>query len=288
MKFCDVINERVPNKAGKLKNYTCGDCNYDLCAMWSLAVDEAPAPIAHDSAAFVVADNKWIRLAEDDAVHPIVDYSEVRGVVSVQPFDTAKVKRSVTWADGATAIDHAAPGRTTPPTARMEQDADQQWIHGHEQAESVARLTITEREMLHQHIDSHEDPNFVAEYHTPDGVVSYVLMKGKAPSGHDLSMPTIAGPTSYKAAMKSANWRGWLADFIAEIEGQIKVGTFHWAVAPEEHKLLNSVCVFTQKLHADYTHERGKCRVVVDDSRGKPGEYADVSAHVAQLASWKF
>jgi hypothetical protein len=27
--------------------------------------------------------------------------------------------------------------------------------------------------------------------------------------------------------------------------------------------------------------------VVVGDSRGKPGEYADVSAYVAQLASWK-
>ena len=44
---------------------------------------------------------------------------------------------------------------------------------------------------------------------------------------------------------------------------------------------------FTQKLHADYTFERGKCRLVCDQSRGKPGEYADVSAHVAQLASWK-
>ena len=88
--------------------------------------------------------------------------------------------------------------------------------------------------------------------------------------------------------MKSANWRGWLQNFIDEIEGQIEVGTFHWAVAPEGHKVLSPLCVFTQKLHADFTHERGKCRVVVDQSRGKPGEYADVSAHVAQLASWKF
>ena len=87
--------------------------------------------------------------------------------------------------------------------------------------------------------------------------------------------------------MKSANWRGWLKNFIAEIEGQIEVGCFHWVVIPPGHKLLNPVCVFTQKLHADFTFERGKCRVVVGDSRGKPGEYADVSAHVAQLASWK-
>jgi hypothetical protein len=59
-------------------------------------------------------------------------------------------------------------------------------------------------------------------------------------------------------------------------------------VAPVGFKLLSPVCVFTRKPHADFTFERGKCRVVVDQSRGKPGEYADVSAHVAQLTSWKY
>jgi hypothetical protein len=57
---------------------------------------------------------------------------------------------------------------------------------------------------------------------------------------------------------------------------------------PEGHKLLNPVVVFTQKLHADFTYERGKARVCVGDSRGKPGEYADVCAHVAQLSTYKY
>ena len=88
--------------------------------------------------------------------------------------------------------------------------------------------------------------------------------------------------------MLTENWREWLRLFIAEIDGQIDAGCFHWAVLPEGHKLLNPVVVFTQKLHADFTYERGKARVCVDDSRGKPGEYADVCAHVAQLSTYKY
>jgi hypothetical protein len=42
-------------------------------------------------------------------------------------------------------------------------------------------------------------------------------------------------------------------------------------------------CALTQKLHADFTAERLKARICcVDGSSKKPGEYADVSAHVAQ------
>ena len=154
--------------------------------------------------------------------------------------------------------------------------------------EAVSMLTIEEREVIKQHLRTQLNPEFGVEYHTPDGVIVMKLMPGKAPDESASAMPSLPGPTTYKAAMKSANWREWLKNFIAEIEGQIEVGCFHWAVLPPGHRLLNPVCVFTQKLHSDFTFERGKCRVVADDSRGKPGEYADVSAHVAQLAPWKF
>jgi hypothetical protein len=165
--------------------------------------------------------------------------------------------------------------------------SEQQWQFNNEHNEAIAHLTVTERENIRLHLQAQENPEFAVEYHTPDGVVTYKVMPGAGPSMDDLAMPTLPGPTTYKAAMQSANWRGWLKNFIDEIEGQIEVGCFHWAVLPPGHKLLNPICVFTQKLHADFTFERGKCRVVVDQSRGKPGEYADVSAYVAQLASWK-
>ena len=45
--------------------------------------------------------------------------------------------------------------------------------------------------------------------------------------------------------------------------------------------------MLTQKLHADFTVEQLKARICVDGSSEKPGEYADVSAHVAQLGTFK-
>jgi len=42
-------------------------------------------------------------------------------------------------------------------------------------------LTITEREIIKQHMHAHEMPEFAAEYHTPDGVITYQLMEGPAP-----------------------------------------------------------------------------------------------------------
>jgi hypothetical protein len=167
-------------------------------------------------------------------------------------------------------------------TAQREHD------YHHVLNEALSQLTIEEREIIKQHLRTQTNPEFGVEYHTPDGVVVMKLMPGKGPDDSASAMPSMPGPTTYRAAMKSTNWRGWLQNFIDEIEGQIEVGCFHWAVLPPGHRLLNPVCVFTQKLHADFTFERGKCRVVADDSRGKPGEYADVSAHVAQLASWKY
>jgi hypothetical protein len=56
-------------------------------------------------------------------------------------------------------------------------------------------------------------------------------------------------PNSNDFFKKIVNWREWrLRLFIAEINGQIDAGCFHWAILPEGHKLLNPVVVFTQKL----------------------------------------
>jgi hypothetical protein len=41
------------------------------------------------------------------------------------------------------------------------------------------------------------------------------------------------------------------------------------------------------KLHADFTFDRPKARYSVDGSTEKPGEYSDISAHIAQLSSFK-
>jgi hypothetical protein len=92
--------------------------------------------------------------------------------------------------------------------------------------EAVSQRTIEEREVIVQHIRTQRDPEFGVEYHTPDGVVVLKLMLGKAPDDSADAMPSLPGPTTYKAAIKSANWREWLKNFIAEIEGQIEVGYF--------------------------------------------------------------
>jgi hypothetical protein len=101
--------------------------------------------------------------------------------------------------------------------------------------------------------------------------------------------PTIAGPASYDAAMSSPAWRKWLTAIHAEIKGQIAYGCWHWdwEVPPPGARVLRNVLVLTQKLHADFTVERLKARICVDGSSEKPGEYADVSAHVAQFGTFK-
>jgi hypothetical protein len=171
---------------------------------------------------------------------------QVRGVAAKATFTGTVPRPPTAPTRGVTFAPHhmgPAPKRTSPPTAAMERPRAEKYD------ESVAKLTITEREIVKQHLRAHEQPEFAAEYHTPNGVIAYQLMEGPAPDGHDLAMPTRPGPTTYKAAMEDANWRGWLSDFISEIDGQIEVGCFHWAVAPVGFKLLSPVCVFTRRLH---------------------------------------
>ena len=87
-KFDDVVGTRVLNKQGKLSNYTVGDCNYDLKCMWAKCTPTKPAPLAECAAIFAVNTNANSSLmqAEHAAVHPIVDYSSVRGLDATSSF----------------------------------------------------------------------------------------------------------------------------------------------------------------------------------------------------------
>jgi hypothetical protein len=97
------------------------------------------------------------------------------------------------------------------------------------------------------HIKHQDNPEFAVEFELPSGkTITYKAMPGAGPGLDSIAMPTLPDPTTYKAAMLTENWREWLRLFIAEIDGQIGAGCFHWAVLPEGHKLLNPVVVFTQ------------------------------------------
>jgi hypothetical protein len=94
-----------------------------------------------------VTDSKWIKMAEADAVHPIVDYSKVRGVAPTNSF----VKSSPPPASSR---------RTTPPTAAMEQGPRLTIRVLQDIADESAKLTISEIEMIKQHIRTQEHPEF--------------------------------------------------------------------------------------------------------------------------------
>jgi hypothetical protein len=87
--------------------------------------------------------------------------------------------------------------------------------------------------------------------------------------------------------MSTPQWRRWLDAIHAEVDGQKLAGCWHWTRLPPGAPLLRNVLVLTTKLHADFTVERMKARYCVDGSCEKPGEYADVCAHVAQLSTFK-
>jgi hypothetical protein len=275
----DVINTRVPAKSGKLKNYTACDFEYNLRSMWCTAYDEPPPPLAPSGVACAIdCKNEWLRKAEEDAVHPIVDYSVVRGVATKEAFvsSRAPARTSPPTADMETAKQVLT--RTSPPTAEMEavrSGTERRWHFNNEYNEAIAQLTITERETMRLHLQTQENPEFAVEYHTPDGVVTYKVMPGPGPSMDDLAMhmPTLPGPTTYKAAMKSANWRGWLKHFIAEIEGQIEVGCFHWAVLPPGHTLLTTLCASSRR----------SCTLISRSSVGSAVWWS--TTHEASLAS---
>jgi hypothetical protein len=264
--------------------------------MWAQCTPTKPPPLAECAAIFAVntVANSSLVKAEQAALRPIVDYSSVRGLDAGSSFlplptdlskskSTKKLRFSLDTKRGELAA--------TPDKAEVSNGITSMHGIGTEAVDlsSIAHLTTTERSIIQMHIKHQDNPEFAVEFVLPSGkTVTYKAMPGAGPGLDSIAMPTLPGPTTYKAAMLTENWREWLRLFIAEIEGQIDAGCFHWTVLPEGHKLLNPVVVFTQKLHVDFTYERGKARVCVDDSRGKPGEYADVCAHVAQLSTCKY
>jgi hypothetical protein len=118
-----------------------------------------------------------------------------------------------------------------------------------------------------------------------------LVIEGPGPStgtcGICISAPTLPGPSGYQRALATPERHGWLNAIHDEVLGQKLAGCFHWARLPPGSKLLRNVLVLTTKLHPDFTIERLKARYCVDGSCEKPGEYADVCAHVAHLSTFK-
>jgi hypothetical protein len=189
MMCSDVINTRVPAKSGKLKNYTACDFEYDLRSMWCTVCDEPPPPLAPSGVACAIdCKNEWLRKAEEDAVHPIVDYSVVRGVATKETFVSSQApdRTSPPTADMEAA--KKVRTHTSPPTAEMEAVSsgnEQRWQFNNEYNEAIAHLTVTERKTIRLHLQAQENPEFAVEYHTPDGVVTYKMMPGAGPSMDD-------------------------------------------------------------------------------------------------------
>jgi hypothetical protein len=124
---------------GKLKNYTNGDFEYDLCLqLWCIPSDDPPPALTPSGAAFAIGGENWLQRAEADAVHPIVDYTAVRGITASAPFLTVQQESptSVTDTTGDTELLDRA---TTINSA-------------------AAQLAITEREIIMQHIRSDTHP----------------------------------------------------------------------------------------------------------------------------------
>jgi hypothetical protein len=136
-------------------------------------------------------------------------------------------------------------------------------------------------------LDQHRDPRICAEYKHPGGTEVMCLEKGEGPPLSSLAAPTMAGPSGFAAAMHTPQWRRWLNAIHAEVDGQQLAGCWHWTRLPYGASFLRNVLVPTTKLHVDFTVEREKARYCVDGSTEKPGEYADVCAHVAQLSTFK-
>jgi hypothetical protein len=210
-----------------------------------------PAPLAECTAIFAVntAANSLLVKAEQAVVHPIVDCSSNQGLDAESSFlplpadlskskNTKKVHFSVDTKRGELVAtpDRAdvSNGITSMHGTRGMVSAPRRWT-----SRPLAHLTTTERSIIQMHIKHQDNPEFAVEFVLPSGkTVAYKAMPGAGPGLDSIAMPTLPGPTTYKAAVLTENWREWLRLFIAEIDGQIDAGCFHWAVLPEGHKLL--------------------------------------------------
>jgi hypothetical protein len=58
------------------------------------------------------------------------------------------------------------------------------------------------------HIKHQDNPEFAVEFELPSGkTITYKAMPGAGPGLDSIAMPTLPGPTTYKAAMLTENWR---------------------------------------------------------------------------------
>ena len=129
------------------------------------------------------------------------------------------------------------------------------------------------------------DVDFVAEIITPDGTKRVQLRHG-APTAQQVA-PVIPGPRSVAAARRDAKAGDWLRAYHDEVKGLFDFGALHWEVCPPGHKPLRTQCVFVLKLDAQGVPTRYKARLVVDGSRQRPGEFAEVGATSASIGTFK-
>ena len=260
----EVMGMQYVNPKGQHTNYRPSDAEYDLNRGWSTTSLNPPPPLGTSVsinfvASIIPGKDTMADKAALDAVHPVHE-------VALLPSTPVPL-----YPDG---LPRPGDEVLNARIAKLDHDA-------------FGALTTDDRIVLMEHMNSaaYASTTIVAELVYPGGTASYTLRPGPSPN-HTVS-PTIAGPASYKAAMASPQWKSWLTAIHNEIKGQFESGCWHWASLPPGKRALRNVLVLTQKLHADFTVERPKARICVDGSCEKPGEYADISAFVAQLGTFK-
>ena len=129
------------------------------------------------------------------------------------------------------------------------------------------------------------DVDFVAEIITPEG--SRCLQLRHGPATAQSAAPVIPGPRSVAAARRDRSAAEWLRAFQSEVMGLFDFGALHWEVCPPDHKPLRTQCVFVLKLDALGNPTRYKARLVIDGSKQRPGEFAEVNATSASIGTFK-
>ena len=252
------------NGKGVEVKYKPSDAAYDLKRGWSATSLTPPppyntVPCRHAVASIFMRSPTMSDRAAADAVHPVHEMAHpVSTPVELYPDGLCRPP------------DHVINSRIS----KLDHDV-------------FGTLTTDDRLVLMEHMRSaaYGSTTVAAELVYPGGSTKFTLRAGPPPNV--TVCPTIPGPTSYKAAMMTPQWKSWLEAIHKEITGQVESGCWHWAELPPGKRALRNVLVLTQKLHADFTVERPKARICVDGSCEKPGEYADVSAFVAQLGTFK-
>jgi hypothetical protein len=143
-----------------------------------------------------VANSSLVK-AEQAAVHPIVDYSSIRGLDAESSFlpiptdlskskSTKKVHSSLDTKRGELVA--------TPDKAAVSNGITSMHGIGTEVVDlsSIAHLTTTERLIIQMHIKHQDNPEFAVEFVLPSGkTVTYKAMPGDGPGLDSIAMPTL-------------------------------------------------------------------------------------------------